>query len=41
MCSNRIREKLKHRKLHSNKKKNFITVRVVQHWDRLPREAVE
>ena len=30
----------KHRKFHTNTGKNF-TVRVMQHWNRLPREAVE
>ncbi|KFV80724.1 hypothetical protein N308_09504, partial [Struthio camelus australis] len=33
--------KLKHRKFCLNLRKNFLTVRVTQHWNRLPREAVE
>lgn len=36
----RIRDdghKLKHRKLHLNMKKNFFTVGVTDHWNRLPR----
>ncbi|GAB0178787.1 hypothetical protein GRJ2_000344000 [Grus japonensis] len=32
--------KLEHRKFHLNMRKNF-TVRVTEHWNRLPREAVE
>ncbi|KFV88026.1 hypothetical protein N308_03670, partial [Struthio camelus australis] len=31
---------LKHRKFHLNMRKNFLTVRVTEHWNRLPREAV-
>jgi len=31
--------KLRHRKLHTNIWKNF-TVRVTEHWTRLPREVV-
>ncbi|KFV84373.1 hypothetical protein N308_15990, partial [Struthio camelus australis] len=33
--------KLEHRKFHLNVKKNFLTVRVTEHWHRLPREVVE
>ncbi|GAB0175832.1 translation initiation factor IF-2-like [Grus japonensis] len=32
--------KLEHRKFHLNMRKNF-TLRVTEHWDRLPREVVE
>ena len=33
--------KLKHRKLHLNMRKNFFTLRVMEPWNRLPREVVE
>ncbi|KFV85410.1 hypothetical protein N308_09936, partial [Struthio camelus australis] len=33
--------KLKHRKVHLNIRKNFFTVRLTEHWNRLPREAVQ
>ncbi|GAB0179050.1 hypothetical protein GRJ2_000370300 [Grus japonensis] len=33
--------RLEHRKFHLNMRKNFFTVRVTKHWNRLPREAVE
>ncbi|GAB0182654.1 mitochondrial enolase superfamily member 1 [Grus japonensis] len=33
--------KLEHRKFHLNMRKNFFTVSVTEHWDRLPREVVE
>ncbi|KFV73016.1 hypothetical protein N308_11274, partial [Struthio camelus australis] len=33
--------KLNHRKFHLNLRQNFLTVRVTEHWNRLPREVVE
>jgi len=33
--------KLKHRKFHLNTKKIFFTLRAMEHWNRLPRGAVE
>ncbi|KFV79096.1 hypothetical protein N308_13263, partial [Struthio camelus australis] len=33
--------KLKHRKFCLNMRKNFLTVRVTERWNRLPREVVE
>ncbi|KFV80022.1 hypothetical protein N308_11373, partial [Struthio camelus australis] len=34
-------QKLNHRKFHLKLRKNFLTVRVTEHWTRLPREVVE
>ena len=33
--------KLEHKKFHTNVRKSFFTVKVTEHWTRLPREAVE
>jgi len=33
--------KLKHRKFQLNMRKNFFTLRVTEHWNRLPRGAVD
>jgi len=33
--------KMKHRKFHLNMRKNFFPLRVMEHWNRLPREAVD
>ena len=44
MCSNETRINglnLGHRKFHTNMQKNFFMVRVMEHWNRLPREVVE
>jgi len=44
LCSNRTKInglKLKHRMFHTNMWKNFFTVRVTEHWNRLLRQVVE
>ena len=44
VCSDRTRSsglKLEHRKLCTDMWKNFFTVRVTEHWHRLPREVGE
>ena len=44
VCSDRTRSndlKLECRKFCINVWKNFFTMRVTEHWNRLPREAVE
>jgi len=33
--------KLKHRKFHMNRRKNFFPLRMTEPWPRLPREVVE
>jgi len=33
--------KLKHRKFRLNMRKNFLTLRVTEHWTSLPREVVD
>lgn len=33
--------KLKYRKCHLYRKKNFFTVRAVKHWSRVPKQIVE
>ncbi|KFV77580.1 hypothetical protein N308_11305, partial [Struthio camelus australis] len=34
-------QKLNHRQFHLNLRKSCFTVRVTEHWHRLPREVVE
>jgi len=35
------RHKLKHKKLRLNMRKNFFILRVMEQWNRLPREVVD
>jgi len=35
------RHKLKHRKFRLNMRKNFFPLRLMEHWDRLPKDDVE
>jgi len=35
------RHKLRHRKFHLNMRKNFFTLRVTEHCNRLPREVMD
>jgi len=34
------RQELKHRKFHLNMRKNLFTLRVTEHWNRLPRKPL-
>ena len=35
------RQKWNHRKFHLNMRKNFLTLRLTEHWNRLPRGVME
>ena len=44
LLSNRTRStghKLEHRKFHMSMRKNMFTLRVTEHWNKLPRDALE
>jgi len=44
VCINRTRSnvlKLEHRKFFTDMWKNFYAIRVMEHWNRLPRDVVE
>ena len=44
MCSNRTKSndlKFEHRKFRTNMQKDFLMVRMMEHWNRLPRRIVE